>query len=57
MYKLGSERIEKEMNVGHNMVGLYDYLEEPLQISYNTKSAILSKIRTWYAQFQYELNI
>lgn len=43
--------------MGHNMVGLYDYLEEPLQISYNTKSAIRSKIRTWYAQFQYELNI
>ena len=41
----------------HNMLGLYDYLEEFLQISYNTESAILSKIHAWYAQFQYELNI
>lgn len=39
------------------MLGLYNYLEKLLQISYNTKSVILSKIHTSYAQFQYELNI
>lgn len=57
MYKLGSESIEKEMNLGHSVLGLCNYLEKLLQISYNTKRAILSKIHTWYAQFQYELNI
>lgn len=57
MCRLESERTEKEMIFVHNMLGLYDHLEEFLQISYNTESAILSKIHTWYAQFQYELNI
>lgn len=45
------------MIMSQNMSGLYNYLEEFLQISHNTKNAILSKIHTWYAQFQYELNI
>lgn len=57
MYKLGSECIEKEMNTGQNVLELHNYLEKFLQISYNMKRAILSKIHTWYAQFQYELNI
>lgn len=52
-----SECAEEEKNMGHNVLGLHNYLEKLLQISHNTKSAILSKIHTWYAQFQYELNI
>lgn len=57
MHKLVSECIGKEVNTGHNVLGLHNYLEKLVQISRNTESAILSKIHPWYAQFQYELNI
>lgn len=57
MYRLVSECTEKEVNTGQNVLGLHNYLGKLVRIPHNTKSAILSKIHTWYAQFQYELNI
>lgn len=44
------------MNTGYDMLCLYNYLEKFCRF-HITLRAILSKIHTWYAQFQYELNL